>query len=134
MAMSGNSVLLRVNTGTTEVPEDTAVGSQKGLDISKTRNAIDASHKGNDATEYVAGRKSSSVTLDALFVPNDTAYRRLKQCYDNGAEIEVVQYRDGVAIEEADAIVTELSESYPDDDVSTISCSLQVSGNWRTPS
>jgi len=128
MAISGNAILLRVDT--TGAGNWVSVGSQRGLDISRTTNVIDSSHKGDSHTQSLAGRRSGTITLDALYVPDDTAYNTLDAAYTAGTLASVRKYVSGVATVECSAVINDLSESHPDDDVSTISVGLTLNGDW----
>ena len=130
MAVSGNAVLLYANTGTISVPVWTAVGSQRGLQIKKTADVLDASHKNNSHQEVVQGRKASTITLDSLYVDGDTAFAAIKSAYDTGATVLVRKYVSGVATEQAECIINDVSEDFPDNEISTRSIGLTVNGAW----
>jgi TP901-1 family phage major tail protein len=132
MATRGADVLIYVNTSTTTTPSYTAVGSQRGVDISRTATVIDASHKGNDDQEVLQGRRSSTLNLDNLYVPSDAAYAKLESAYDNQTMVLVSKYVSGSEVKYANAIVNDMSEAHPDDDVSTTSVGLTISGGWYT--
>jgi hypothetical protein len=51
----------------------------------------------------------------------------------NGTLILVQRQEAGVALEEADALITSMSSSFPDQGEGTISISLTIDGAW-TPS
>lgn len=122
MAISGTSVVLYVGTN--------AVGSQRDLKRDETTEEIDVSSKTGRAKRVLPGRYSSSLTLDALYVPTDTAYQALKEAMRDGDDVTVTIYEDGVATETASAIITSLSESFPDQDASVVSVGLTIDGEW----
>jgi hypothetical protein len=102
------------------------------VDISRTATVIDASHKGNDDQEVLQGRRSSTLNLDNLYVPSDAAYAKLESAYENQTMVLVSKYVSGSAVKYANAIVNDMSEAHPDDDVSTTSVGLTISGGWYT--
>jgi len=63
-------------------------------------------------------------------VPDDTAYLALRAAMRNATLVEVVVIEDGVVTESADAIVGTLSRAAPDQDVATVSISLEIDGAW----
>lgn len=128
--MNGTDVLLMVNTGTTEVPVWTAVGSQRDVTFEESTEEIDVSSKEGREKEVVAGRYSSSVSLDALYVPSDTAYSELQDAMRSGDLVQIARSVSDTETEKADALVTSLSESFPDQDGATVSVSLTISGAW----
>lgn len=133
MATRGADVLIYVeSTSTSEGFQ--AVGSQRGVDIGRTATVIDASHKGNDDQEVLQGRRASTLNLDNLYVPSDAAYARLEAAYEAQATVRVSKYVSGSPVKYAMAIINDMSESHPDDDVSTTSVGLTISGGWSTSS
>lgn len=132
MAINGTDVLLLVNTGTTLVPVYTVVGSQRRLTRVENSAEIDVSSKEQREMRVLAGRYDSTMTLDALYVPDDDCYLALQSANRNGDLILVRKSEDGVQVEEATALVTSISESYPDQDAATISVSLRIDGAWVT--
>jgi hypothetical protein len=81
----------------------------------------------------IAGRYSANISLDALYVPDDAAFLALQNAMRNGELILVQRQEAGVALEEADALITSMSSSFPDQGEGTISISLTIDGAW-TPS
>lgn len=130
MAINGADVLLRANTGTSETPVWTDVGAQRDATIEKQANMIDASHKGDDDEILLSGRRSSTMTLDAVYVPGDAAYAALLAAYKTGAKIKVRVRESGSDTEEAEAFIESLSLNHPDQDVSTVSLTLRVTDGW----
>lgn len=122
MAISGTSVLLYVGTN--------LVGSQRDLKREETTDEIDVSSKTGRAKRVLAGRYSSTLSLDALYVPTDTAYQALKEAMRDGDDVTVTIYEGGAATETASAIITSLSESFPDQDASVVSVGLTIDGEW----
>ena len=132
MGMSGTDVLLLVNTGTTVAPVYTAVGSQRGLTRDETTAEIDISSKDSRATRVLPGRYGSTMSLDALYVLDDDSFLSLQSAMRNGELILVRIEEDETETEEADALITSMSESYPDVAEATITVALRIDGEWST--
>jgi len=122
MAMNGADVLIWA--------EGNCVGSQRDVTIDETTEEIDVSSKDSRAMRVLPGRYGSTISLDALYVPDDAAYNSLKDAMRNGTFVEVVVMEEGVVEESGDAIVTSLSRNAPDQGESTVSISLRVDGFW----
>jgi len=130
MAMNGTDVLLLVNTGTPSLPVYEVVGSQRDVTFEEATEEIDVSSKDSRAKRVLPGRYSSSLSLDALYVPTNADYQALKDAMRNGDLILVARQEDNVTLETADALITALSEAFPDQGEATISVSLTVDGFW----
>lgn len=130
MPVSGTSVLLLVNTGTAEVPDYTAVGSQRGLTLDETTAEIDISSKEAREMRVLPGRYGSTLSLEALYVADDASFISLQSAMRNGDLILVRISEDGAEVEEADALVTSMSGSYPDQAEATITVALRIDGAW----
>lgn len=129
--MNGTEVLLLVNTGTELAPVYTVVGSQRGLSVDETSETIDVSSKNTGRPTLVEpGRYASTMSLDALYVPNNAAYLALKNANRDGTHILVRKSEEGVEVEEADAVVTGISGDFPDQDAAVISVDLTINGEW----
>ncbi len=131
MAMNGTDILLLVNTGTPSVPVYQAVGSQRDATFGETNEVIDVSSKDTGRGKRVlAGRYTAEITMEALYVPSDTAYQALQDALRTGSLIKVVRQELGVSLEEASAVVTDLSQAAPDQDGATVSVGLAIDGLW----
>ena len=130
MSMNGTDVLLLVNTGTDAVPSYEAVGSQRDVSFEEATEEIDVSSKDSRSKRVLPGRYSASLSLDALYVPTDTAYLALQDAMRDGELIKVAKQNDESTTETADALITSLSESFPDQGEGTISISLTIDGDW----
>jgi len=130
MAMNGSDILLLVNIGTPSVPAYQVVGSQRDMTFDEATEEIDVSSKSSRAKRVLPGRYSSSISLDALYVPTRDDYDALKSAMRNGELILVARQEEGTTTETADALVTSLSESFPDQGEATISVALTIDGEW----
>lgn len=125
-ATNGTSILLYVEVSGTP----TVVGSQRGVTFEETSEEIDVSSKESRATRVLSGRYASSVSLEHLYVPSDTAYMELKSANRNGTCITIRRNEFGSAFEEANAIVTSISGDFPDQGEAVISVDLMIDGEW----
>lgn len=130
MAMNGADVLILVNTGTPAAPVMEIVGSQRDATFDETTAEIDVSSKDSRSMRVLPGRYGSTVSLEALYVPTDAAYLVLKNAMRDGDFVTIRRQEEDADLEEADAIVTSLSEAAPDQDGCTVSISLRIDGDW----
>ncbi len=128
--MNGADVLLLVNTGSDSNPTYTAVGSQTNVKFDETVAEVDYSSKNSAATRVFGGRYGAKLTLDAVYVPDDTAYQSLKTAFRARALIRVRVEEENVEVEEADALITSLSRQAPDQEACTVAIGLTVDGEW----
>lgn len=131
MAMNGVDVMLLVNTGVPAVPVYEAVGQQRDVTFNETTAEIDASNK-NDGRGFrvLPGRYKATLSLDSLYIDDDAGYLALQAAMRDGELILVARELEGAAIETAEAVITSLSETFPDQDVGTVSCSLTIDDMW----
>lgn len=122
MAMNGTDILVLI--------EGVVMGSQRDVTFDETTDAIDVSSKDGRARRVLPGRYASDVTFDALYVPSDTAYQSLKDAMRLGTFVTVRRQESGVALEDAEAIVTSLSDKGPDQAEATVSIGLAIDGDW----
>lgn len=122
MAMNGADILIWV--------EGDCVGSQRDVTLDETTEEIDVSSKDQREMRVLPGRYGATISLDALYVPTDTAYLALQSAMRAGTFVEVVVIEEGTVVESADAIVTSLSRNGPDQGEATVSCGLRVDGAW----
>ncbi len=76
------------------------------------------------------GRYKASCSLEILYDRSDAAYLAVKAAMRDGELIKVRRWEDGTDLEEADALITSLSEAAPDQDVVTCSLELSIDGEW----
>ena len=130
MAMNGSDVLLLVNTGTPTVPVYEAVGAQRDVSFEESTEEIDVSSKDSRAKRVLAGRYSSSLSLEALYVWSDAGFQALRDAKRDGELVLVARQEEGATMETADALITNLSSEFPDQGEATISIDLSVDGFW----
>ena len=131
MGMNGTDILLQVNTGTDLSPMYVTVGSQRDVTFEEKSDDIDVSSKDGQAQRVLPGRYSSSVSLDALYVPDDVAYQALKTAMRPPSTlIKVLRQELGGALEIADAHITGLGDKGPDQGEATTTISFTIDGEW----
>jgi len=129
--MNGADFLLLVDIGTPEAPAYKVVGGQRAATVDETTASIDVSSKDNLARRVIPGRYQSSVSLDALYIPDDEAYQALVEANRQGKLIKIVKQEFGDPVEMADAVVTSISGSFPDQGECEVSVSLYIDGEWE---
>lgn len=122
MAMNGTDVLLII--------DGNIVGSQRDSSREETTETIDVSSKDQREKRILPGRYGSSMSLDALYVPTDACYTALQNANRNGTFVTLVIQEDGIVTESAQAVVTSLSETWPDQAEAVIAVSLEIDGAW----
>lgn len=128
-ALTGNSMLLQVNTGTEAVPVWATVGSQRDCEVSRSRDTIDVSSKDSMAARHKPGQFSYEISFEHLYVPGAAELALLRTAITNGVLTQVREFRDGVAVTVYTGTVTGHEESWPHDGEATVSCSF-TGDNW----
>ncbi len=126
MAMNGTDILVYIGAD--------LVGSQRGVTFKESNEEIDFSSKDSRAFEGAAGRYKATCSLEALYVPTDTAYQALKDAMRLGTFVTLVRNESGADVEEASAFITGMSEEGPDQGEATISVDMTVTGEWTATS
>lgn len=127
---NGTNLLVLVNTGTPTVPVYEAVACQRDATIERTTDPIDISCKDNRAMKVEPGRYSTTVSFDNLYISTDAGYLAMEAAMDDGTTILLAREEGGVVIETAEAVITSLSESFPDQDAAVVSSSFTINGVW----
>jgi len=123
MSRVGTDVLLEV--------AGVAVGCQRDVTFTENTAAIDVSCKEQREQRVLGGRYSSEITLDALYVFDDVSYLALQAAMRSGDLVTITRTEDGGAGDSsADALVTSISDRFPDAAESTVSVSLVIDGEW----
>ena len=128
--MNGADILLLVNTGTPSVPVWTECGGQRDCSFEETNDEIDMSSKDSRRKRIIAGRYTSTLSMDALYVPDNAAFIALNTALRDGELIKVRREESGVAYEEANALITSMTTEAPDQDAATIAIELTLDDGW----
>lgn len=136
--INGARVILKVNVSESAGDQWVVVGGQMGVDFNDTTNEIDVSDKTSGRLgERLPGRATATVSLELNFLDSDPGQLFIKEAYRNREEVQVQRfYRNtadtltGVAIEECTGVITNLSESDPDQDKATMSLEISLNNDW----
>jgi predicted secreted protein len=107
------------------------VGSQRGTTIGETTNPIDISSKERREGIFLPGRYGSTMSLEHLYIPNSSGYAKLQTAMRTGTYVRLRRFELGTGLEEANAVVSGLSGSFPDQDAAVISADFTISGAWE---
>jgi TP901-1 family phage major tail protein len=128
--MDGASVLVLVNLGDDVNPNWVAVAEQTSLSTETSRNLIEATSKDSDHTKWIYGKQDDTVSLESLYVPDDTAFKAIEDALKNKETIILRRSENGEDVEEATAFVSQISKEWPDNDTSTCSVDFQLDEPW----
>lgn len=128
MAMNGSALLVLANIGTEQTPQYMAVGCQRDASFDEATANIDVSCKDNRAQRVLPGRYSATLSLDALYVPDDQAWQALRAAMRNGTLILLAREEGGAVTETFPAVVNTLNQAFPDQAESTVAASFTVDG------
>jgi hypothetical protein len=110
----------------------TAVGSQTQARFDEKTRAIDITNKSSRNKLFIPGEYDATVRLDHLYIPTDAAYAQLKSAMRNGTTVMVQRQEGGAALEQASAIVIQMSGDFKDKAPATIAVTMQITGAWTT--
>ena len=127
--MNGTDILVSVET----VPDSgvfAVVGSQRGATFAEATAPIDASSKEKRAWVGLPGRYTTTITLEHLYIPSTSGFDALRNAMRNGTYVKLRRRELNVEIEEANCVITNMSQSAPDQDVAVVSADFQLSDGW----
>ncbi|NIU01083.1 MAG: phage major tail protein, TP901-1 family [Nitrosopumilaceae archaeon] len=125
--MNGKDVLILVDTD--GAGTFAAVASQTNASISETNALIDESSKDARERKVSAGRYEAVYSFESLFISSDAGFQALRAALRNGTKIKLREQESGVAKEEVNAVITDMSREFPDQDNVTISLEAAVDGS-----
>jgi len=127
--VNGSDVLVQL-----EQPADSGtyvtLASQRGATFAESTAIVDMSSKESRNQRVNPGRYSSTISLEALFVPTSSGYTMMKNAMRNGTYIRLKRYQQGSGIEVARAVITSMSQSAPDQEASVISAEFTIDNGW----
>ena len=129
--MDGAQVLVLVDLGENGQSDWQPCAEQTNLSTETTRNLIEASSKDSDHAKWLYGKQESSVSLEKLYTPNDSAFMAIEDAMNNRETVVLRRTENGKDIEEATALVESISKEFPDDDASTCEAEFQLNERWR---
>lgn len=133
--INGSTVLLQFRTGTGPDVYTTVAG-QRGMSISRERTMIGTEAKEDADATFAAGRRSSTISLEGLVLASDVSRAAIEAAFDSSAGTGRIR-RTAIGAEAArqcDVLVSSLEMDFPDDDASTWTAELQVTGAWTATS
>lgn len=147
VGQNGAKVLLKVNVGGSGGDDFVFLTGQTNLTINDTTNQIDVSDKlSGRLGERVPGRATASISVDVNFLRTDEVLSFMKTEYRNRRQIAVTVFdRDnldaieqllsagsieGTDIESCEGIITNLTETHPDQDKSTLTLEIALNNDW----
>jgi predicted secreted protein len=133
--MNGSALFLYVNVGTSETPDWEAVPCQTSLEYSLSVDAIDTSCKDSGDATNIPGRRERSISAESrlddwpeIVSSPTTALQGLRKAAETGLQIPVAIYKAAAEEEAGLATITGLTVSAPDQDATTLSIELAISG------
>ncbi len=124
--MNGSDVLIYVQIGGKYV----VVGSQRNATVNKNTATYDVSSKDTDDELVEPGRRSSTLDMDAVYVPSDMAYLELDAAYKASSPVYLEIQENLVTTETATAYIESFTKNFPDQDASTFSMTFHITGGW----
>lgn len=129
MAIKGIDFLVKINTGTSEVPKYTTVAGQRGASLNRDAETMDTTSKDSEGwNESIAGFKSWSVDADGLLTGDDAGYLALETAYMEGETVLISLTTTGGSKYEGKAIISSFPLSAPYDDLATYEVSFTGTG------
>lgn len=122
--MAGIDILLYLSITNVK----TLIGGQRGATIAHKTEVADAKHKSSGAWQNkVPTFLDWSITGDAVIITDDACRTELRRAWRARENVEIeVQYDDGTR-EYGNAVIADLSDNAPHDNVATMS--IQLDGN-----
>jgi TP901-1 family phage major tail protein len=127
--MKGVDIILMANTGTDATPTWTVVGAQRGATLSIAAETIETTHKlsgGYKTFEY--SFTEWTIEAEGVYVPDDTAYQRLRDALLNKEKIKVRWTEGGTDVYEGQVIVSSMEVEGAYDAEATYSLELTGTG------
>lgn len=128
--INGTDWLLQVRISTGPDVYQT-LGSQRGGSVERSADEIDTSSKDSPHWTGLAGRRSSTLSLEKLYVPSAADKAAIETAWENGTLLRIRTVALGSeAVKQADCIVTGITGDFPDQDAAVLSLELRVTGQW----
>lgn len=135
MAVNGSSVLISINTGTTESPTYTVIPCQVTGEYSLSIETRDTSCKDSADNSNAPGSRSRSISVETLpgawpeLVESPAGAEQILRKYaETGVQVQGRIVVEAEAVEEFTATITSYSLSAPREDNLTASIELEISG------
>jgi predicted secreted protein len=125
-AENGNVVTLRVLGASATV---LAVGSTTNFVINGTAKEIETSAKGDSVATHIIGRRKYTASVSGFYVVDDVGQDRLRDLFDGGTQGTLQIFRGGSLSFSGTAMISDLTETYSDDEAATFDMSLVFDGD-----
>lgn len=125
----GIDVLIKINTGTDELPKMEKVGGQRGATLNRSADTLESTSKDSEgfkAFEY--SFKEWGVDADGLLVDGDEAFEALEDAYMNDKKVEIQMALPSGTVYSGLALLTDFPIEAPYDDLATYSVSFTGAG------
>lgn len=131
--INGAQVIIRIDDDSVG-PMDVAY--QRDVTFDTTNNLIDLSNKSSGRrAQYKVGRLEEEISLSMLW-SEDVSYTLLRNVARAGQAITVIRAYDAdedgdfTNIEYVSAVITQLSEQFPDQEAGAVDVTFRTTGNW----
>ena len=94
--------------------DNLVVGHQRGASITETNAPIDYSSKERRERRVGYGRYESTLSVEALYVPNASGYNAIQDASRTGTMVEVIRREKGANFETAFGMISSVSGDFPD--------------------
>lgn len=129
MAVKGIDFLVKLNTGTPELPQYVTVAGQRGSSLSRDAETLDVTSKDSDGwNESIAGFKSWAIDADGLLTQDDAGFLALEEAYMEGETVLISLTTPSGGKYEGNAIITSFPLDASYDDVATYEVSFSGTG------
>lgn len=129
MAVKGIDFLVKINTGTVELPEYVTVAGQRGASLNRDAETMDTTSKDSQGwNESISGFKSWSIEADGLLTEDDAGFLALEEAYMEGEPVLVSITTAGGNKYDGKAIISSFPLSAPYDDLATFEVSFTGTG------
>lgn len=129
MATKGIDFVVKINTGTADVPVYQTVAGQRGASLSREAETLDVTSKDTKGwSESISGFKSWSIEADGLVTEDDKGFLALEDAYMKGEAILISLVTASGGKYEGKAIITSFPLTASYDDVVTYELSFTGTG------
>lgn len=104
------------------------IAAQRDATFTRTADEIDISDKDSDVRKFMPGYKNESVSFDMIYTPADVGYLKLLDAYQTQTKVKLRRRVNGVDTEESPATIVNLTETFPNQDVSIVSAEFRCDG------
>jgi len=125
----GIDFVLKVNTGTIDIPVYSILGGQRGATLNRSVDTIEVTTKhSNNWKEFLPSIGEWSIDADGLVVDSDVAFNELERCFMDRANLLIELTTPGGKTYKGTVIITDFPIELPYDDAVTYSAKLNGTG------